>query len=40
MARMAEEVARHTAEMAVREFTQAQHGIQTIAEEPEDDDQE
>ncbi|CAM4734502.1 unnamed protein product [Leuciscus chuanchicus] len=40
MARMAEEVARHTAEMAVREFTQGRHGIQTIAEEPEDDDQE
>ncbi|XP_056107012.1 LOW QUALITY PROTEIN: cyclic nucleotide-gated cation channel beta-1-like [Rhinichthys klamathensis goyatoka] len=40
MARMAEEVARHTAEMAVRELTQARHGIQTIAEEPEDVDQE
>ncbi|XP_067235395.1 cyclic nucleotide-gated channel beta-1-like [Chanodichthys erythropterus] len=40
MARMAEEVARQTAEMAVREFTQARLGIQTIVEEPEDVDQE
>lgn len=40
MARMAEEVARQTAEMAVRELTQARLGIQTIAEEPEDVDQE
>ncbi|XP_052454172.1 LOW QUALITY PROTEIN: cyclic nucleotide-gated cation channel beta-1-like [Carassius gibelio] len=40
MARMAEEVARQTAEMAVRELAQARFGIQTIAEEPEDIDQE
>ncbi|XP_043084333.1 LOW QUALITY PROTEIN: cyclic nucleotide-gated cation channel beta-1-like [Puntigrus tetrazona] len=40
MARMAEEVARQTAEMAVRELAQARFGIQTIAEEPEDVDQE
>ncbi|RXN24073.1 cyclic nucleotide-gated cation channel beta-1-like protein [Labeo rohita] len=40
MARMAEEVARQTAEMAVRELAHARFGIQTIAEEPEDVDQE
>ncbi|KTG45617.1 hypothetical protein cypCar_00022165 [Cyprinus carpio] len=40
MARMAEEVARQTAEMAVRELAQARFAIQTIAEEPEDADQE
>ncbi|XP_073687723.1 uncharacterized protein [Garra rufa] len=40
MARMAEEVARQTAEMAVRELAHARFGIQTIAEEPEDVDHE
>lgn len=40
MARMAEEVARQTAEMAVRELAQARLGIQTIVEEPDDVDQE
>lgn len=40
MARMAEDVARKTAEMAVRELAQARLGIQTIVEEPEDYDQE
>ncbi|XP_073724778.1 uncharacterized protein [Misgurnus anguillicaudatus] len=40
MTRMAEEVARQTAEMAVRELARARLGIQTIVEEPEDVDQE
>ncbi|TRY54551.1 hypothetical protein DNTS_033415 [Danionella cerebrum] len=40
MARMAEEVARHTAEIAIRELAHARFSFQTIVEEPEDVEQE